>query len=189
MPFCEPLQLNQAPRPHTVNTIFHPHFQESNQPPTALPPLLDTTDWPHPKPVPCAAKEADNGKCTVTAKNPAPWQLKQPQSMPAANNPPPDTYQAALLELGLILLKDEDQTPWMSLRKLSGQCHKHWVKLPRLDYTIRHLSDWAGNYFPKSGEIRGDRVKVIYKTEPSESKRPPDLYIQFCKVFPDGYCH
>ena len=110
--------------------------------------------------------------------------------MPAANhNPPPDTYQAALLELGLILLKDEDRTPWMSLRKISGQCIKHWQKLPRLNYTIRYLSDWANEFFPKSGEIPGDRVKVTYKTEPSESKRPPDLYIQFCKVSPDGSCN
>jgi hypothetical protein len=110
--------------------------------------------------------------------------------MPAANNtPPPDTYQAALLELGKILLKEEDQTPWMSLRKISGQCIKHWVKLPRLDYTIRGISAWASDFFPRSGEIRGDRVKVTYKTQPSESKRPPDVYIQFVKMLPDGSCN
>ena len=57
----------------------------------------------------------------ITVRNPAPWQLQQTQPMPPANNtPPPDTYQAALVELGTILLKDEDQTPWMSLRKVSG---------------------------------------------------------------------
>ena len=122
----------------------------------------------------------------ITVRNPAPWQ-QQPQSMPTSNDsPPPDTYQAALIELGKILLKGEDQTPWMSLRKVSGQCRKHWVKLPRLNYSILYLSDWASDFFPRSGEIRGDRVKVIYKTEPSESKRPPDLYIQFIKVSPDG---
>jgi hypothetical protein len=126
----------------------------------------------------------------ITVKNPAPWQQQPPQSVPAVNNnSPPDTYQAALVELGTILLKEEDQTPWMSLRKVSGQCGKHWQKLPRLNYSIRYLSDWAGEYFPKSGEIRGDRVKVTYKTEPSESKRPPDLYIQFVQVNPDGTCN
>jgi len=109
--------------------------------------------------------------------------------MSAVNNPPPDTYQAALLELGKILLKDEDRTPWMSLRKISGQCIKHWIKLPRLNYTLRYLSDWAGDYFPRSGEIPGNEVKVTYKTEPSESKRPPDLFIQFIKVYPDGSCN
>jgi hypothetical protein len=110
--------------------------------------------------------------------------------MPARDNtPPPDTYQAALLELCKLLLTDENQTSWMSLRKISGQCIKHWAKLPRLNYTIRYLSDWANEFFPKSGEIRGDRVKVIYKTEPSESKRPPDLYIQFVKMSPDGSCN
>jgi hypothetical protein len=105
------------------------------------------------------------------------------------NTPPPDTYQAALLELGKILLKEEDQTAWMSLRKISGQCIKHWTKLPRLNYSIRYLSDWANEFFPKSGEIRGDRVKVTYQTRPSESKRPPDLFIQFVKIFPDGSCN
>jgi hypothetical protein len=127
---------------------------------------------------------------TITVKNPAPFQQQAAQSMPAANNtPPPDTYQAALLELGRILLKDEDQTSWFSLRKISGQCIKHWQKLPRLNYTIRYLSDWANEYFPRSGEIRGDRVKVTYMTKPSESKRPPDLYIQFVRIFPDGSCN
>jgi len=127
---------------------------------------------------------------TIIVKHAATYQPQPPQSMPAANNtPPPDTYQAALLELGSILLKDEDQTPWFSLRKISGQCIKHWVKLPRLNYTIRYLSDWANEFFPKTGEIRGARVKVTYMTRPSESKRPPDLFIQFVKIFPDGSCN
>jgi hypothetical protein len=124
---------------------------------------------------------------TITVKNPAPWQLQQPT--PESHDPPPDTYQAALVKLGQILLKDEDQTPWVSIRKLSGQLRKHWQQLPRLNYSILYFGDWANDYFPKSGEIRGDRVKVIYKTEPSHSKRPPDLFIQFAKVFPDGSCH
>jgi hypothetical protein len=127
---------------------------------------------------------------TIIFKHPAPYQQQPPPSMPATNNaPPPDTYQAALVELGKILLKDEDQTAWMSLRKISGQCIKHWVKLPRLNYSILYLSDWANDFFPKSGEIRGHRVKVTYKTEPSESKRPPDLFIQFVRIFPDGSCN
>jgi hypothetical protein len=124
---------------------------------------------------------------TITVKNPAPYQQ---QPTPKANNaPPPETYQAALLELGTILLKDGDQTSWMSLRKISGQCIKHWVKLPQLNYTIRYLSDWANEFFPRSGEIRGARVKVTYQTRPSESKRPPDLFIQFVKICPDGSCN
>jgi len=116
----------------------------------------------------------------------------EPKSTPFVNNaPPPDTYQAALLELGNILLnnQDEDDTPWLSIRKISAQCYKHWVKLPRLDYSMEGIKDWANDYFRRSGEIRGDKVKVTYKTEPSESRRPPDLYIQFSRVFPDGHCH
>ncbi len=42
--------------------------------PTSLPPLPDTTDWPYPKPVPCSAKYANNGKCIVTANFPLPIQ-------------------------------------------------------------------------------------------------------------------
>ena len=116
----------------------------------------------------------------------------EPEPTPAVNNPPPpDTYQAALLELGNILLnnQDEDDTPWLSIRKISAQCYKHWTKLPSLDYSMEALKDWANDYFRRSGEIRGDKAKVTYKTEPSESQRPPDLYIQFSRVFPDGHCH
>jgi hypothetical protein len=164
--------------------------QPDEPPTTAPPPVPETAAIPKPAPIPCPAKQPDQSRCIITVKNPAPWQQQAAQSKPAANNtPPPDTYQSALLELGTILLKDEDQTPWFSLRKISGQCIKHWVKLPRLNYSILYLSDWANEFFPKSGEIRGDRVKVTYKTEPSESKRPPDLFIQFVKVFPDGSCN
>jgi len=162
---------------------------EPGQTAAMMPPPLDMSTAPDPKPAPSPASQANNSKCIITVKNPAPWQLQQLQSTPEPNNPPPDTYQAALLELGTILLKDEDQTAWMSLRKISGQCIKHWVKLPQLNYTIRYLSDWANEFFPRSGEIRGARVKVIYQTRPSESKRPPDLYIQFIKVSPDGSCN
>ena len=165
--------------------------RQLEEPPTATsPPVPETTATPNLAPITCPTPEANNSKCIITVKNPAPCQPQPPQSTAAANNtPPPDTYQAALVELGNILLKGEDQTPWFSLRKISGQCIKHRVKLPRLNYSIRYLSDWAGDFFPKSGEIRGGRVKVTYKTEPSESKRPPDLFIQFVKVFPGGSCN
>ena len=151
---------------------------------------LEKTSW---SPAPAfpnhPATRKDHPMSTITVKNPAPA-TTPPQSMPAVNTTHRQTRtRLHFVELGIILLKDEDQTPWMSLRKISGQCIKHWVKLPRLNYSIRYLSDWANEFFPKSGEIRGDRVKVIYKTEPSESKRPPDLYIQFCKVSPDGSCN
>ena len=105
------------------------------------------------------------------------------------NNPPPDTYQAALITLGGILMNGEDSTPWMSIRKLSGQCRKHWQKLPRLNFSILYLGDWANEYFPKSGEIRGDRVKVIYKTERSGTQRPRDLYVTFERIWRDGSCN
>ena len=105
------------------------------------------------------------------------------------NNPPPDTYQAALITLGGILMNGEDSTPWMSIRKLSGQCRKHWQKLPRLNFSILYLRDWANEYFPRSGEIRGDRVKVSYKTERSGTQRPPDLYVKFERIWPDGSCN
>jgi hypothetical protein len=147
----------------------------------ALPASLCFTENP--------ASERTHAMSTIIFKHTAPNQQQPPQSTPEPNNPPPDTYQAALVELGTILLKDEDKTAWMSLRKISGQCIKHWQKLPRLNFSILYLSDWAGEYFPRSGEIRGDRVKVTYQTRPSESNRPPDLYIQFVKVFPDGSCN
>ena len=177
-----------------MNTITFQQIEcviqhEPDKTPAILPPLPDTSNWLCPKPVPSPTPRANNSKCIITVKNPAPWQLQQLQSTPEPNNPPPDTYQAALLELGTILLKDEDQTAWMSLRKISGQCIKHWVKLPQLNYTIRYLSDWANEFFPRSGEIRGARVKVTYQTRPSESKRPPDLFIQFVKICPDGSCN
>jgi hypothetical protein len=94
-----------------------------------------------------------------------------------------------LITLGSILMKDENSTPWMSIRKLSGQCRKHWQQLPRLNYSILYLGVWANEYFPKSGEIRGDRVKVLYKTERSGTKRPPDLFVKFERVWPDGSCN
>ena len=129
---------------------------------------------------------------TIIVRSLTPDEQQQLDSISAAcDAPPPDTYQAALVELGRILLKDEDedQTPWMSLRKISGQLNKHWQKLPRLDYSITGFSDWANEFFPRSGEIRGNQIKVIYKTKPSESKRPPDLFIQFVKGSPDGFYH
>ena len=160
---------------------------EPGQTAAMMPPPLDMSTAPHPTPVARPAPQANNSKCIITVKNPAPYQQ---QPTPKANNaPPPETYQAALLELGTILLKDGDQTSWMSLRKISGQCIKHWVKLPQLNYTIRYLSDWANEFFPRTGEIRGARVKVTYQTRPSESKRPPDLFIQFVKICPDGSCN
>jgi hypothetical protein len=77
----------------------------------------------------------------------------------------------------------------MSLRKISGQWGKHWQQLPRQDHSIEGLTDWARDFFPRSGEIKGDKLKVTYKTEPSESQRPPDLYIQFVRVWPNGSCN
>ena len=89
--------------------------------------------------------------------------------MPTVNhNPPPDTYQAALLELGKILLKDENQTPWMSIRKVSGQCRKHWVKLPRLNYSILYLSDWAKTF--SQGVVRSVVTESKSSTRPNPAK-------------------
>jgi hypothetical protein len=67
-----------------------------------------------------------------------------------------------------------------------AQCRKYWQQLPRLNYSILYLGDWTNDYFPKSGEIRRDRLKVSYQTERSATKRPPDLYVKFEKVCPDG---
>ena len=132
----EPKEDQQEPEDgleHKMATCKQTQHQ-ADQSPTTLPELPDTSTGPSPQPVPCPAPQANNGKCIITVKNPAPWQLQQPQSMPAVNNtPPPDTYQAALVELGKILLKDEDQTPWMSLRKISGQCIKHWQQAPTIE--------------------------------------------------------
>ena len=166
-----------------------PPPQQTAPPMTTFPPMPETTAIPNPLPIPmpCPTPQAVQSKVIVRLINPA---AQQPASIPSVNNvPPPDTYQAALLELGEILLKKSDSTPWISLRKLSGQCIKHAIKLPRLDYTIRGLTDWAGDFFRKSGEICGDRVKVTYQTRPSGSQRPPDLFFQFVKVCPDGSCN
>ena len=167
---------------------YPPPSQPTAPPMTTFPPMPETTAIPNPLPIPCPAPQAVKSKAIVRLINP-PLQDSPPPEPDVINTPPPDTYQAALLELGGILLKKEDSTPWISLRKLSGQCIKHGVKLPRLDYTIRGLTDWAGDYFPKSGEIRGDRLKVTYQTRPSGSQRPPDLFFQFVKVCPDGSCN
>jgi hypothetical protein len=187
----EPLTAGND-HPMTTITFKLTECLTQNEPdpaPAMMPPALEMSTARYPAPVRSPAPQANNSKCIITVKNPAPWQLQQLQSKSEINTPPPDTYQAALVELGRILLKEEDQTAWMSLRKISGQCIKHWVKLPRLNYTIRYLSDWANDFFPKSGEIRGDRIKVTYQTRPSESKRPPDLFIQFIRIFPDGSCN
>jgi hypothetical protein len=94
---------------HTEDLLQH----ESDQLPTTLPPLPDSSNWPYPT---CPNQQTNNSKCIITVKNPAPWQQQQLQAI--NNSPPTDTYQAALVELGRLLLKDEDQTPWMSLRKM-----------------------------------------------------------------------
>jgi hypothetical protein len=92
------------------------------------------------------------------------------------------------LGLGDILLKRESKTPWLSLKKLSAKCRRHAEKLPPLSYSMKCLGDWAGEYFPKSGEIRGDKVKVVYKTESAWTKEPAELHFQFCRIYGDEFC-
>ena len=76
MPFCEPLNLKPVTKKTHAMNNNHPHSQEISQagPLTTLPPLADTSNWPHPKPVPCAAKAADDGRCIITAQFPLPIQ-------------------------------------------------------------------------------------------------------------------
>jgi len=86
--------------------------QPDEPPTTAPPPVPETAAIPNPAPVSCQAPQADNTKCIIRVKNPAPWHQQAAQSMPATNTtPPPDTYQAALVELGKLLLKDEGSKP------------------------------------------------------------------------------
>lgn len=99
---------------------------------------------------------------------------------------PQQTYQEALLILGTILLRDNETTPWMSLRKISAQCRKHWAKIPRDDYSIAALTDWANRYFLTCGEIRGEELKVCYQTEKNDRMRMPQMQLRFVKLIPGG---
>ena len=42
--------------------------------------------------------------------------------------------------------------------------------------------------FSTAGDIRGNGVKVEAKTEPSERRRRPDLFLLFTRTYPDGTC-
>ena len=105
---------------------------------------------------------------------------------PVSNKRVPPTYEAALLELGRILMKDESFTPWMSLRKISGQCNKHLLKLPRMDFSIRALTYWAIDCADKCGEVRGPGVKVEFNSERTNDRRPEQLFLRFRQLNPDG---
>src|SRR5665213_1355378 len=80
-----------------------------------------------------------------------------------------NTYQTALLKLGEILMRGESFTPWFSIRRIRGQCNKHWQVLPRLDYSMTALTDWILAYFRRCGEVRGTGLKVMYKTDRTEN--------------------
>ena len=99
------------------------------------------------------------------------------------------TYADTLLELGQILLNDEESMDWMSLQKISNECKKHWKSLPQLNYSLRSLSDWAEGYFHLCGELRGQAVKVRAKPKWNEGHRRDELLLQFVKVYPDGTCN
>ena len=101
---------------------------------------------------------------------------------------PENSYERGLLLLGEILIQKENPTPWMSLRKLSGQWRKHWNKLPSRDNSIYALMMWSARFFETAGEIRGDRVRVSYKQEWSGERRGSDSLFQFQRIYPDGSC-
>jgi hypothetical protein len=127
---------------------------------------------------------------SIIVTNPIKFDQQPTQSrmIPDSEKRMPQTYEAALLELGRILTKEDSFTPWMSIRKISGQCHKHWAKLPRIDYSIRPLTYWAIDWLRECGELRGEDMKVEFRTEHKEDRKNEEFFLQFRKIYPDGSC-
>ena len=159
----------------------------------ALPPLPDTTDWPHPKPVPCAAKQADDGKCTITFKN-------QPAAQPVNADRSTTTLHdhkdfwnidlgEMLLRLGQKVIQGNQRDEWLSMVQVASLCRRYRLKWQGGSTRAFKLEQVAKEYLDKHGDIKGGGVKVEYKTEFNEDKRRGDLFLKFRRLYPDGHCH
>jgi hypothetical protein len=100
--------------------------------------------------------------------------------------PPSGSLEAGLVALGRILLKDNDLTPWISVGKLRGLFEKHGAKLPRIYLGSCSVAESVRDLAANSGDVRGEGVKVEFKSGERSGPRLPNLCLRFVRLTPDG---
>jgi hypothetical protein len=169
-------------------------IQHKPDPPTpTLPPLPDTTDWPYPKPVPCAAKSADDGKCRVTAKFPLPIQPVNDGYQITEFHDSNDFWNIGLgemlIRLGQKVIQGDQCDDWLSMVQVASLCRRYRLKWQGGSTKAIKLEQTAKDYLDKHGDIKGGGVAVEYKTEFNEDRRRDDLFLKFRRLYGDGFCH
>ena len=165
---------------------------EPDQPPTTLPPLPDTANWPYPKPVPCPAKYANDGKCIITVKNPLParpvnadYQITEFHD----DEPWNITLGEMLIRLGQKVIQGNQRDEWLSMVQVASLCRKYRLKWQGGSTKATKLEQATKDYLEKNADIMGSGVKLECKTEFNEDRRRDELFLKFRRLYPDGLCH
>ena len=140
---------------------------QPDQPRSTVPPLPDTTDWPYPKPVPCSAKYANNGKCIITVKNPLPIQPVNAdyQITEFHDNSEPWKIDLAelFIKLGQKVIETEQRDQWLTMTQVSALCRRYRLNWKKQTTKAKHLEQFGREYLDMHTGIRGGGVKVEYR--------------------------
>ena len=182
-------------KPKTTTTLKNPECVIHHAPDQASlqPPLPDTTDWPHPKPVQHPAKAVNDGKCYITVKSPPPTELVNTDNQMTEFHDPKDFWNIdlpeMLLRLGQKVILGNQCDEWLSIKEVSSLCRRYHLQWRGAGKKAGHLEECCLEYMDKHGDIKGIGVKVEYKTEFNEDKRRGDPFLKFRRLYPDGCCH
>ena len=89
------------------------------------------------------------------------------------------SFVCLLVELGQILTRKEEQTDWLSIKKVSGLCSTHQYELrSRVKYKPSALQNECQMYFGDQGhgDIRANGVKISQRTDTTELRKTRDPY-------------
>jgi hypothetical protein len=166
---------------------------EPDQPPIPLPPLPDTTDWPYPKPVPCSTTQPVASKCIVTANFPLPIQPVNADYLITEFHDKSEPWKIDLAELfiklGQKVIETEQCGQWLTMTQVSALCRRYRLNWKKQTTTAKHLEQFGREYLDRHTDIMGGGVKVEYRTEWNEGRTRELMFLQFRKLYGDGYCH
>ena len=166
--------------------------QEPDQPPTILPPLPDTSNWPNPKPVPCATKQADDGKCTITAKFPLPTRpLNADYQITEFHDAEPWKIELPelFIKLGQEVIETDQRDRWLTMTQASALCRRHRLNWKKQTTKAKYLERFGRAYFDRHTDIMGGGVKVEYRAEWNENRTRELMFLKFRRLYGDGLCH
>jgi hypothetical protein len=178
----------------TAITFQHTEFPMQREPDqrTTLPPLPDTSNWPYPKPIPCQAKQADDGRCIITVKSTVSLQPVNAACQTTTFHDPKDFWnidlEEMLLRLGQKVIQGDQSDEWLSMKVVASLCRRYRLKWQEGSTNARHLEECCQEYMDKHGEITGGGVQVEYKTEFDEDKRRGVVFLKFRKWYGDASC-